>query len=221
MKVIGMIAILAIGAWLPAAGWAVWKAYPFHNPSQEEINYKTKEIDQEREVPEYYPRWNTAMAEMDWETSGYERGWDESMDRKFESLLQRVGQSGGSLSKFNVVEGTGRLRIVSWKPGQIDLRVETPADIKINLSQFYYPNWTAQYLGESSSLTVQPSQPDGLISLSLPPGSHEILLQLKRSKAETTGQIISLISLLITLFYIAVIAVNRRRSVVTQTVSLR
>ena len=200
--------ILLIAAWLPATGWAVWRAYPFHNPSQEEINYKNREIDQEREVPEYYPRWNTAMAETDWETSGNERDWDESMDRKFESLLQRVGQSGGSLSRFNIVEGTGQVRIDGWGSGQINLHVETPEGMKINVSQFYFPSWTARLPEESSNLTVQPSQPDGLISLSIPSGSHEVLLEMKQSKAETTGQIISLISLVIILSYIAV---NRRR----------
>jgi len=149
------------------------------------------------------------MAEIDWEKSIYEKDWDESMDRKFESLLQRLGQSGESLSKFNVVEGLGQVRINSWRPGQIDLHVQTPAGMKINVSQFYYPNWTAHLLRESSSLIVQPSQPDGLISLSIPQGSHEVLLEMKRSKAETTGQIISLISLVITLSYIAL---NRSRN---------
>jgi hypothetical protein len=206
--VIWITMVLLIATWLPATGWAVWRAYPFHNPSQEEINYKNREIEQEREVPEYYPRWNTAMAEMDWESSGNEKDWDESMDRKFESLLQRVGQSGGSLSKFNIVEGTGQVRIDSWGSGRINLHVETQEDMKINVSQFYFPSWTAHLPGESSNLTVQPSQPDGLISLSIPQGSHEVLLEMKRSKAEAIGQIISLISLLITLSYIAV---NRRR----------
>jgi hypothetical protein len=196
--------ILLIAAWIPTTGWAIWRSYPFHNPSQEEIDYKNREIEQKREVPEYYPRWNTAMAEMDWETSSNEKDWDESMNRKFESLWQRVGQSEGSLSKFKIVEGTGQVRINSWRPGHIDLQVETQAGIKIDISQFYFPNWTAHLPGESSNLTIQPSQPDGLISLSIPPGTHKVLLEMKRSQAETTGQIISLISLVIALTYVAV-----------------
>jgi hypothetical protein len=207
MRVIRTGVVLLIATWLPATGWAIWRAYPFHNPSQGEINYKNREIEQEREVPEYYPRWNTAMAEMDWEISGSEKNWDDSMDRKFESLLQRVGQSEGSLSRFNIVEGTGQVRIASWRPGYIDLRVDTSAGMKIDVSQFYFPYWTAHLPAESSNLTVQPSQPDGLINLSIPPGTHEVLLEMKRSKAEITGEIISLISLVITLSYIAV---NRR-----------
>jgi hypothetical protein len=207
-KAIWITMILLIATWLPATGWAIWRAYPFHNPSQKEMNYKNREIDQQREVPEYYPRWNMAMAEMDWETSGNEKDWDESMNRTFESLFQRVGHSGGSLSRFNIVEGTGQVRIDSWTPGQINLHVETPAGMKINLSQFYFPNWAARLRGESSNLTVQPSWPDGLISFSIPRGNHDVVIEMKRSNAERTGQIISLISLVIILSYIAV---NRRR----------
>jgi hypothetical protein len=196
--------ILLIATWLPATGWAIFRAYDFHNPSKDEINYKNREIDQEREVPEYYPRWNKAMAEMDWETSSSEKNWDDSMNRRFESLLQRVGHSEGSLSKFNIVEGTGQVRIDSWRAGHIDLHAETPAGMKIDVSQFYFPNWTAHLPAESSNLALQPSQPDGLISLSIPQGSHDVVLEMKRSRAETTGQFISLISLVIMLTYVAV-----------------
>jgi hypothetical protein len=84
------------------------------------------------------------------------------------------------------------------------LQVETQAGIKIDISQFYFPNWTAHLPEESSNLTIQPSQPDGLISLSIPPGTHKVLLEMKRSQAETTGQVISLISLVIALTYVAV-----------------
>jgi hypothetical protein len=209
MGLVWTAVILLVASWLPATAWAISKAYPFHNPPQEEINYKNKEIAQEREVPEYYPRWNTTMAEVDWETSRYENVWDESMAKNFESLLQRVGRSEGSLSKFRIVEGMGQVSINSWTHRQIDLHVETLTGMKINISQFYYPNWTAQLIGQSSNLTVEPSQPDGLISLSIPQGSHDVVLQLKRSRAEITGQVISLVSLVITLSYLGV---NRRKN---------
>src|SRR5262249_49551281 len=47
-KIARIIAILLVTSWIPATGWAVWQAYPFHNPDQQEINYKTKEIEQAR-----------------------------------------------------------------------------------------------------------------------------------------------------------------------------
>jgi hypothetical protein len=205
-NVVFVSALFLVATWLPATGWAIWRSYPLHNPSQLEIDYKNREIEQAREVPEYYPRWNTGMAEMDWETSSNEKEWDESMDRRFESLLRRTHSSGSS-SQFSTVSGIGQVRIDAWRPGHIDLHVESPAGMKINLSHFYYPNWTAVLMREGSTLRVEPSQPDGLINLSIPQGSHDIKLEMKRSSAETTGMIISLISLVIAFIYIAA---NRR-----------
>jgi hypothetical protein len=145
------------------------------------------------------------MAELDWEASIYEDYWDSQLNEKYESLFQRVAESGASLSKIKIVEGTGQVNVQSWKPGEISLHVETPTGMKIYLSHFYYPYWTAHLTGESASLNLQPSEPDGLLSLSIPGGDHQVLLELERSKAELTGLVISLISIVITLSYIVAI----------------
>jgi len=197
-------ASLFIFAWIPATGWAIWQAYPFHNADQEEVNYKTREIEQEREVPEYYPRWNLPMAEMNWESSVNEEEWDGQLNKKFESLVQRVGESGGTLSKVKIIEGTGEVKVIDWNPGEIRLQTATSTGMRLYVSQFYYPNWTAQLFSESSKLDIQPSRPDGLISLFVPQGEHEVLLRLKQSSAETVGQITSLTSIAIVLAYVLV-----------------
>jgi len=197
-------ASLFIFAWIPATGWAIWQAYPFHNADQEEVNYKTREIEQEREVPEYYPRWNLPMAEMNWESSVNEEEWDGQLNKKFESLVQRVGESGGTLSKVKIIEGTGEVKVINWNPGEIRLQTATSTGMRLYVSQFYYPNWTAQLFSESSKLDIQPSRPDGLISLFVPQGEHEVLLRLKQSSAETVGQITSLTSIAIVLAYVLV-----------------
>jgi hypothetical protein len=212
IKIIKTIALLLIAVWIPATVWAAWQAYPFHNPDQEEINYKYQEIEQNREVPEYYPRWNRSMAELDWESSIYEDYWDSQLNGKFESLLQRVGGAEGILSKVKVVEGTGQVNVMSWKPGEISLHVETPTGMKLYVSHFYYPNWRAYLVGESSGLNVEPSQPDGLISLSIPGGDHQVLLKLERSRAEAIGGLISLMSIMITLSYIVAIKRQSNRA---------
>ncbi len=203
------IAVLLVAAWLPATGLAVWHAYAFDNPSQAELDYKRREIEQKREVPEYYPRWNTAMADIDWEASSYEQRWDELLDRKFESLLHGVGQSEGSLSKVRMVEGKGEVDISTWKPGEIGLHITTPTGMRLYVSQFYYPNWKARLIGESSPISIQPSQPHGLISLSIPDGEHRVLLTFERGQAEVVGQVVSLLSLMIFLLY--VVAVKYRQ----------
>jgi hypothetical protein len=150
------------------------------------------------------------MSEFDWEASNYEEGWDGQLNKKFESLLQRVGESEGGLSKVKMVEGAGQITVNSWKPGEISLHIESPTGMKLYVSQFYYPNWTAHLIEESSSLIVQPSQPDGLISLSIPEGNHQVLLVLERGKAEDIGRLISLISIVLTLSFI--VAIKRQQN---------
>jgi len=203
-KLAPIIASLLILGWIPATGLAIWRAYRFRNPDQEEINFKTREIAQQREVPEYYPRWNLDMAEMNWESSVNEEQWDDQLDRRFESLVQRIGESGGSLAKVKIIGGTGEVAVSSWKPGEIRLQTTTSTGMQLRVSQFYYPNWTAQLFSNSSTMDIQPSQPDGLISLFVPKGEHEVLLQLEQSSAETVGQIISLTSITIVLAYVLV-----------------
>ncbi|MEQ9356599.1 hypothetical protein [Coleofasciculus chthonoplastes] len=59
------------------------------------------------------------------------------------------------------------------------------------LSQFYYPGWIARFKGESNKLPVKPSQPEGLLSLRIPQGQHQIAVTLKAGMEERLGQIIS------------------------------
>lgn len=208
-KICKAVALLFIIGWIPATDWAIWQAYPFNNQNQEDANYKYKEIAQDREVPEYYPRWNRAMAEFDWQNSVDEDAWDSQLNEKYESLWKRVGESEGRLSKVKIVEGTGQVDINSWQRGEILLHVNAVTDMRLYVSQFYFPNWTAHLVGESSVLNVQPSLPDGLISLSVPSGDHQIQLRFGKSRAETTGELISLISIVITLAYIATVLSRR------------
>src|ERR1700730_4031950 len=116
------------------------------------------------------------------------------MARDIESLLQRVGSSPGHPPQPAISEGIGRAEIAARKPRPIDLQVETPTGVKLNVPQFYYPYWTAHLPGAAAALTLNPSQPDGLLSLSVPPGNHEVQLRLERSRAELAGQVISLVS---------------------------
>ena len=209
-----VIAVLLIAGWIPATGWGIAKSYAIGSHSQAEIDYKNREVEQSREVPEYYPRWNKSMAEINWEESTQEGVWDRLINSKMESLLERAGRSKGNLSKVKIVEGTGRVNVNSWKTGKISLQVETATGMKLDVSHFYYPNWKAHLKGESAGLDVQASQPDGLISLSLPSGNHQVLLELERSKAEKIGEIVSLVSILIALVYVVASKLQRNVSLV-------
>ena len=137
------------------------------------------------------------MAAIDWELSIDEKLWDQLMTRDIESLLNRAGSSAEHRPDPIIIAGIGRAEINARKPREIDLHVETSTGVSLVVPQFYYPNWTAQLAGEPNSLPLSPSEPDGLLSLRVPPGDHQIQLRLKRSGAELWGQIISMACLII------------------------
>jgi hypothetical protein len=193
------IAFLFIVVWIPVTVFEARKVFPQTNPNQKDIAERTEQIEQSRDPGEYRPRWNKPMATTDWELSVNEELWDTLMTRDIESLLQRVGSSPGHPPQPAIIEGIGRAEIAARKPRRIDLQVETPTGVKLNVPQFYYPYWTAHLPGAAAELTLTPSQPDGLLSLSVPPGNHEVQLRLERSRVELAGQVISLVSVAIAL----------------------
>jgi uncharacterized metal-binding protein len=196
-RIVSAAALLLILAWIPPAVWKAWKVFPQTNPNQHDIGERTEEIAQSRDPAEYRPRWNKSMAAVDWELSVDENLWDQLMTRDVESLLNRAGSSAEHQPEPIITEGAGRAAINARKPREIDLHVETLTGVSLVVPQFYYPYWSAQMAGQPDSLTLSPSEPDGLLSLRVPPGDHQIQLRLKRSGAELWGQIISMACLII------------------------
>jgi len=74
-------------------------------------------------------------------------------------------------------------------------RADGPATIAI--LQFYFPGWKAKIAETGDALNIEPSQPDGLLQLEVPPGDHDIIAELTTTPAESTGGIISAVSLVI------------------------
>ena len=206
-KTLTLLGLFFILAWIPGTAWAVLQAYPFHIADQEDVNYKYREIEEQREVPEYYPRWNLTMAELNWEASVDEDEWDRQLNSRFQSLVQRTGKS-----KVTVTEGTGGVNVSSWKPDEIRLQTSTPSGMRIRVSQFYYPNWTAQLNSVPSNINIEPTKPDGLISLSIPSGEHEVWLRLRQGPAETVGEMISLISVVLMCLWCLFVARRRHQT---------
>ncbi len=203
------IAVLLIIAWVPFTLWKAWGVFPHANSDPREISEGNEELSQNRDAPEYRPRWNAPMAAINWEASKDEELWIGLMGTDIESLLQRVGSSPQHPPEPKIIEGLGRAEITTHKARAIDLRVEASTDVMVNVPQFYYPYWRAYLSGEGAELSVVPSQPDGLISLSLPSGNHEVQLRLERSRPELIGELISLASIAIALCLAVFLAKNR------------
>jgi hypothetical protein len=107
-----------------------------------------------------------------------------------ETPAYNAGESAyGSTAEINV-------KYLNWKPGDIEMTVDSVTENTVKVRHFYFPGWKA-YLADGRILAVKPSRPDGLISIDLPGGFHRIRLRLEKTPAERKAQWISLASLLI------------------------
>jgi hypothetical protein len=122
----------------------------------------------------------------------------------------RLGNANEGLTKVNIVEGNGDAKVERWKPREITLRVAGEGGVLLHVSQFYYPGWTAKLNDGPGNLSVVPSEPDGLISLSVPGGAHRVELYLDELPTERYGRIISIVSALATLCLFIWLLVARR-----------
>ena len=100
----------------------------------------------------------------------------------------------GNLAKATVTTGQGSLSVQRWQPRNIVLQTNGTTDLSLNINQFYYPGWTARLDGESRPLSIQPSAREGLLSVEVPSGKHEVRVTLDAGVQERSGQISSTVS---------------------------
>lgn len=193
-KSLKTIALALIVVWIPAITFEAWRVFPQTSPDPTTSKSKNKQVEEGRDAPEYRPRWNESIGELNWNASMDIDNWDALLEREFDSLLQRVATDDRPAPGIRMIQGIGRATVTARKPREIDLHVETPTGALLEAPQFYYPYWTARLVGETTNLTTGPSKPDGLLSFSMPPGNHDVQLRLERSRAELAGQIVSLAS---------------------------
>ena len=198
-KLLPAIALMLIIVWIPAMTFEAWRMFPQTNPDPITSNAKKKQIGESRDAPEYRPRWNQSIGELNWDASVDIDNWDQRLENEFDSLIKRVTPAGGGGPDVRIIQGTGRATTTLRKPGEIDLHVETPTGVSFEAPQFFYPYWNARMLDDTTRLSLSPSMPDGLVTLSVPPGNHDVQLRLERSGAELAGEVISLASAAIAL----------------------
>jgi hypothetical protein len=198
-RLLPTIALMLIIVWIPAMTFEAWRMFPQTNPDPITGSAKKKQIGESRDAPEYRPRWNQSIGELNWEASVDIDDWDQRLEDEFDSLIERVTPAGGSAPEIKIIQGNGRATVTLRKPGEIDLHVETPTGVSFEAPQFFYPYWNARMLDDTTRLILSPSTPDGLVTLSVPPGNHDVQLRLERSGAELAGEIISLASAAIAL----------------------
>ncbi len=144
-----------------------------------------------RDAHEYRPRW--VPSEM----------FKSAPDSVSPGILETdpISKLGRDSPKASVTVGQGSLLIERWKPREIVLQANAITDIWLTIKQFYYPGWTARINGESHLLPVKPSEAEGLLSVGVPTGKHEVIVALDAGVEERMGQIITAVSALIALLF--------------------
>jgi hypothetical protein len=108
--------------------------------------------------------------------------------------------------KIILTRGTAELKNQILKPHQYSFEVSAQTDAEILVNLAYFPGWKLWISGKET----QPTLDSGRIKLSLPPGSHNILLKFTDTPIRTLANLITLISLLV--FIILVIDRHFRKT---------
>lgn len=102
----------------------------------------------------------------------------------------------GKRAPAEFVGSQGTAVVTRFRDRDIQVAVTTTTGGSLLVRQFFYPGWAAR--DEAGMwLNTQPSQPEGLISVMVPPGSHHLELILPMGKVELVSWLISALSLVI------------------------
>jgi hypothetical protein len=201
-KKLKIFALLLIIAWLPYTMRQAYYAFPatFDDPSYVSmvVAHNNRKIELGIEEPGGQSAWAIPYSEKNPQLRASE----------LNSLFANVNDTDGELIKTKVVEGTARITIQKWKPREIDLQIAAETEALLYVSQFYFPDWVAQ-LDDETKITVQSSEPDGLLSINIPKGNYHLSLRLRKNKAEWVGQITSFASLILIMISLGVIIAGR------------
>jgi hypothetical protein len=173
--------------------------------------------------PEYIPRWIQAPKLVVLADGRIGFAEDVGPDGPYWAAAQRreTGSAGAAHSatdnKLRVRSGNARIELKRWEPRHIEVSVSATDASVIEAGQFFYPNWSARIVGGAGLLPVIPSEPAGLITVSVPPGEYVVNIVLERDWAELLGLFLSasaaavVMLLLISPFLLKYLA-NRRRA---------
>jgi uncharacterized membrane protein YfhO len=70
-----------------------------------------------------------------------------------------------------VVLSQGMLKVSSYQPGYIVLKVKTASLAELIISEMYYPGWQAKI--DNQVIKITPT-PENFLSLKIPPGEHKV-----------------------------------------------
>ncbi len=121
-----------------------------------------------------------------------------------------------------VPAASGSVAVTQWEPRLIVLNVELKNAAAIEVRQFYFPGWRANYdeivvdgdgADRKIPLTLGPSQPSGLLRIQAPAGRYSIMLNLEPLTQEWVGMALSGVGLFGVLLCARFLSVRRQIAV--------
>jgi hypothetical protein len=122
-------------------------------------------------------------------------GWFAAWTPPGTDLIRALKASAEPPARFPA--GRDTAQVLLWKPRRIEVQTECEPCGSLIVNQFYYPTWKAQLLPEGTPLPVGRALPQGLLEVRVPPGRHEVLLELPRGRDEQIGSWMSATGILI------------------------
>lgn len=129
-----------------------------------------------------------------------------------------IGQylAGQPLQRAAILSGDGEILAQEAGARSVVARVRAPGPVELLFYTYYFPGWRAAVDGRP--VEIQPSGPNGLIMLRLPPGEHDVRLTFGATPPRTMGAILSGVGVL---GVVALLIGDRRRRITRPGVNLR
>jgi hypothetical protein len=140
---------------------------------------------------------------VDWEIQSLALGTTSSGDfLPVEAALAPLRPEPGLLDSYEgpgiidrvnraTLPATASVEIVEQRDGFDRMVVESGEGIVLRLFRFYFPGWTAYVDGVESAIEV--AGPEGFITVPVPPGTHEVVVEFGDTPARTAGWLSSAI----------------------------
>ncbi len=143
------------------------------------------------------PRDASPLAVLDFEAKypdmrGMTR-WSARPPENADSPLLAQYEAGQPLQRAAIAAGEGEILAQSATALSATARVRADSDLTLRFYTYFFPGWRATVGGQPAEITPEP--PNGLISLALPPGEHEVAVRFGSTPLRRVGQIISLATL--------------------------
>lgn len=183
--------VVALTGGLAYAGEAIWKfAETASSIERVAVGVASYQID----VPEYRPRWalqdlRTTVQEVRRTRADIERerGGTEGV-----AWVDLASMPDNPLIGAQTVIGRADLTVSAWRSRELWLACANDQPVTLNVSQLYFPGWTARRNGEL--LALRPSEPAGLLEVDVPAGEGQIAIILEPLWPERIGNLMGLAS---------------------------